>query len=81
MSVVAKFFCNKAAKSVSQWSPDYPTVELEMSVVSGQTPEDQIFHQASPGGEIKLTIANPAAQEYFQPGKKYKVTFEEVQEG
>lgn len=79
--VIAKFHCDQAAEKVSQWSPDYKPEHVEMSVVQGQTEEDKVFQQASPGGELKLVVINQAAKGFFKPGKKYYVSFEEAPEG
>lgn len=82
MSIRAKFFCNQAARRAETWNNGQLGNErIELSVVQGGTPEDRVFQAASPGGEVKLEIANPDAMGYFQPGKKYYVTFEEVPEG
>lgn len=38
-------------------------------------PENQRFHQYTPGGEISLTIDNPPASDQFQLGRSYYVDF------
>lgn len=40
--------------------------------------ENAIFGKATPWGSIEMGIANPAAKKFFQPGKKYYVTFTEA---
>ena len=37
------------------------------------------WSQATPSGEVKLTITNPAAYEQFKIGGSYLVTFERVE--
>lgn len=82
MSIKAKFFCNAAHRRAETWSNGQLGNEhVELSVVQGATPDDKIFQAASPGGEVKLQIASPAAMGFFEPGKKYYVTFEEAPEG
>lgn len=78
--VIAKFHCDSAAEKIQQWSPDYKPEHVELSVVTGGTAEDQVFQAASPGGELKLKIVNPAAKGFFKAGKKYYVSFEEAAE-
>lgn len=77
-TIKGKFHCNTAGERVDQWNPDWKPEHVELSVVTGQTPEDQAFYASSPGGEIKLMIANPGAKGFFKPGKKYYATFEEA---
>ncbi len=36
------------------------------------------WSQATPSGELKMTITNPSAYEQFAVGKTYFMTFEEV---
>ena len=37
--------------------------------------ENQRFNKASPSGELSITIDNPAAQGFLQPGKSYYLDF------
>jgi hypothetical protein len=52
------------------WEPDDGKREL---------PENAVFGKATPWGEITMGIANPAAKEFFVPGKNYYVTFTEAE--
>lgn len=52
----------------------------KMSPVTGGSPEDNSFSQATPSGSLELYISNPAALGFFKPGKKYHVTFTEAAE-
>lgn len=36
------------------------------------------WSQATPCGEMSMTITNPAAYQQFAPGKQFHMTFEEV---
>ena len=38
--------------------------------------EDGSFWDATPSGELKMSVTNAAAAEQFQPGQDYYVTFE-----
>jgi len=44
----------------------------------GDNVENRRFTQATPWGEIKMTVDNPAASCQFQPGKQYYVDFNPV---
>lgn len=79
-TIRAKFHCNTAAERVDQWNPEWKPEHVELSVVTGGSAEDQAFYGSSPGGEVKIQIANPAAKGFFKPGKKYYATFEEAAE-
>ena len=60
--------------SGEQWMDfDQPTVVL--NPVTGGSPENKTFFAASPAGELKLTIDNPAGAEIFELGKEYYVDF------
>lgn len=52
----------------------------KMSPVTGGSPEDNNYSQATPGGSLELYISNPAAFGFFKSGKKYHVTFTEAVE-
>lgn len=41
-------------------------------------PEDQRFTKATPWGECKMSIDNPAAYEQFVIGREFYVTFDAV---
>lgn len=43
-----------------------------------QQSENAIFGMATPSGSVSLSIANPAAADFFKPGKKYYVDFTEA---
>lgn len=79
--VVARFHCDKRATVQSQWMGTNSNVEIEMTPVNGNSPEDQPFQASSPGGDLKLTLSYQASdfvKNFFKPGKKYNLTFEEV---
>lgn len=64
MSVRAKFNC------------DSKTVEMVMlTPVYTGSPENDSFYRFTPGGQILLTILNPAAIDQFEVGKSYYVDF------
>jgi hypothetical protein len=81
MSVVAKMQCHitPSSEDITEhpqevrfgavWTPD----EGERA-----KPENALFGNATPWGEIRLGIANPLAKEFFKQGKQYYVTFTEA---
>lgn len=76
MSVVCKMQCH----TVPAEPKDYPETVVFGAVYEPDEgkrsqPENAVFGKATPWGEIKLGIANPAAKAFFKPGKKYYVTF------
>jgi len=48
---------------------------------SPEVPEDQSFVQATPWGEVKMSITNPQALAFFKIGQSYYADFTEVPEG
>lgn len=72
MSVRAKFFVtNIDYAHVS--SGIYATVKL--APVYNNAPENKSWSEATPCGEIKLSITNPAAVDAFSLGKNYYIDF------
>lgn len=67
MRVRAKFRCDSI--------DDFGTSKLvKLYAVGGQdgeSAENAMFHQASPHGELKITIDNPAAAVVFEAGAEY----------
>jgi hypothetical protein len=86
MSVVAKFQCHDVLKS----NPAIYGAAVQCAdkvrlgpVWEGSNEkqalsENAIFGKATPSGEIWMTICNQPASDFFQPGKKYYVTFTEA---
>jgi hypothetical protein len=79
MAVKARFQVN----SIEQFSSSFSMSKLRMvAVAPGQEgyggPEDEAFWNATPTGNMEITITNPAAAEQFQPGDRFDVTFERL---
>ena len=77
MSVVAKF---KVAY-VKSYETSAEVVLNPVYAGEGADPkvttaEDGAFWQATPSGELKMTVNNIAAAEEFQPGNIYYLTFD-----
>jgi hypothetical protein len=81
MTTRAKFQCQRIENT------KYAGGESSVLVFTAVTPynsEDtainKAFWEATPNGEIKITISNKKAVEQFQPGKQYYVDFTEIEE-
>lgn len=68
MAVRAKVYCDSIENNAVKFSTVY---ESDAS----KDAENARFTKATPWGEIKLGIDNPAALEQFAPGKSYYVDF------
>ncbi len=66
----AKFRCNEVHKKRGR-------EEVFLSAVTDTDPagEDSDFADASPFGELELTIDAEESQDWFEPGKKYYLDF------
>lgn len=72
-TVRAKFKCD----SVTQFG--YGGKEAKMSAVYGQQGENKDFTDATPSGQLSISISKdvPAAN-FFEPGQEYYLTFEKA---
>jgi hypothetical protein len=79
MSVVAKMLCHVCPAEITD-QPQQVALGAVYEPDDGKRalPENAVFGKATPWGEIKMGIANPAAKAFFKPGKKYYVTFTEA---
>jgi hypothetical protein len=73
--VVAKFRVNY----VRGGNEDQHWQDVHLSPVTADTPENKEFWEATPWGDIHMGIDNKAAQDFFKPGKSYRVYFEEAE--
>lgn len=72
-TVRAKFMC------VSREQALYDNVNYRfLPQYQPEVPEDQRYAKASPCGELKLTVTNPAVQ--FEVGKHYYLDFTAVED-
>ena len=72
MSVTAKFKVSRVTPM--QWGdPDVIEVEFTPDYASGRNAEWAKF---TPAGVIRLTCGNPSANEQFQQGRAFTVTFD-----
>lgn len=84
MAVQARFYVQRVTRYAGQWQEGWaapaPQVEVGMYPVSGSRGEqNKAWASATPAGEIKLTVGNPDAANWFESmlGKDVSITFEE----
>jgi hypothetical protein len=79
-AVRCKFQCH-GSEGVPNANADYGECAVSFGAVwegtteKQQASENAIFGKWTPSGSIHLRLANPAAVEFFEYGKKYYVTF------
>ena len=64
MSVRAKFKCTDNNES-----------SVTLQAVTSGSPENESFFEATPNGQIRMSIVNDAALKQFEAGKEYYVDF------
>lgn len=68
-STICKFRC----ASVTHFQ--HPSQEVHLRAEYDETlDEDRRFAKASPSGEMKIFISNPAIEGFFTPGQAYYLT-------
>lgn len=70
-SVRAKFRCN----SITDFGGSSKTIAFMAIYAPDANGEDAGFTKATPWGEIKMSVDNPAAAVQFEIGKDYYVDF------
>ena len=75
--VRAKLVCSRIEKHHYRLDTVYSWIYFHAEYDTA-IPEDQRFQKATPTGEIKMQIDNPAALEFFKPGNAYYVDFTEA---
>lgn len=65
----AKFKCN----TVTAYESSHREVKLSPVYSNDPNSENKAFWEASPNGELRLYITNPAASALFEPGKEYYI--------
>lgn len=79
--VVAKMACTRNEAHPNS-SENFHSIKLG-AVYAGydkdkENGENAVFGKYTPFAECSMSIANPAANEFFKEGKKYYVTFTEA---
>ena len=70
----AKFYCN----SVTDFGHGSKEVKLSSVYDSEHNEENNQFAQATPNGQITMTVDNPNASGFFKPGSEYYLDFQEA---
>jgi hypothetical protein len=68
-SIQTKFECQSVTKD------KHGLTNVKLEPVFSTTGENRKFWDATPNGQIELTIRNSETAEIFIPGKEYSVTF------
>lgn len=77
MNVQAKFRC-MSIRHFAGNEPGPGFAEIELKAVWGDGKGNESWSKATPQGEIKMLITNPAAIEAFELGQSYLVDFTPV---
>jgi hypothetical protein len=73
-AVVAKMQCNSIDSS--RWGKTQQTHKVHLGAIYGKEGENKDFADATPSGSCWMQIdASRPALAFFEPGKKYYVTF------
>ncbi len=73
-AVVAKMQCSGI--ETNRWGPNQATHKVCLGAIYGKEGENKDFADATPSGQCWMQIsAGRPALEFFEPGKKYYVTF------
>jgi hypothetical protein len=78
--IVAKFRCHVVHQfPASQYSGASERVSLHPVYSDNPEDENHKWSQATPSGEITMSITNPGACGIFKEGKEYLINFTEVE--
>ena len=81
-TLIAKFHCNsvKAARYPGSPKESFPlgkgSEEVALGAVYGK--ENEPWSSATPSGVLNMTINNPSAMGFFEPGEHYILTIEKA---
>ena len=79
MSVVCKMQCNSIESSKYGNGPNGTSHKVNLGAVYGKDGENKDFADATPSGACWMQISSGRpALDFFEPGKKYYVTFTEA---
>lgn len=73
----AKFLCDDVS---TYKGTDNEIVKLSAVHGGDKNEEDNQFSEATPSGQLQMTISNPAAKGFFETGKKYYLDISEAAE-
>lgn len=75
MKTRAKFICQSLNISKYAGGESHSVILTPVTPYNSEGQENKSFWDATPTGEIKLTITNKEAVKLFEPGKKYYIDF------
>lgn len=75
MNTRSKFICQSVMNTKYAGGESHTVILTPVTPYNSDGEENKTFWDATPSGEIKLTITNKSAVDVFQPGKKYYVDF------
>lgn len=75
-AVVAKMQCNGIESFQYARDPKFTTKKVRLGAIYGKEGENKDFADATPSGECWMMIdASRPALSFFEPGRRYYVTF------
>ena len=77
-TIRAKFYINEVANIQTQQPTDVLQRVQGAPVTYGKTEENKSFSLWTPSGKLELSITNPAAIDFFKPGKEYYLDITEA---
>lgn len=68
-------------KGWQRWEQGISNIVVELNAVGSGGPDDpnQSFATATPSGKLTMTIQNPAAFGFFEPGQEYMIEIRKAQ--
>jgi len=78
MNVTAKFRCTSKNYLDPGLNSKEVNCQLSFSAVYGDGKENKDWSKYTPFGELKMTVTNPGAVDYFAAGKEYYLVFNEA---
>jgi hypothetical protein len=75
MTVRAKFKCHS---KVMRESGTDTVADLTFFASYGEGKDNKDWSKWTPGGTLTMTISNPSAFDWFEPGKEYYLDFTEA---
>lgn len=72
MGIRAKFCCLTVTKDSAK------TEIVQLHAVTSNSEDNKSWSKWTPAGALSMTISNPEAQGYFEPGKEYFLDISEV---
>lgn len=71
-------FHRRRSANVYQINPPQRKITFKPVYSTDPTHENKSFWDATPQGDLSMTIDNPSAAEFFKPGLEYYIDFSEA---